>query len=112
MVTNEALCQLHALLLQDIRPPWVDNEFGLPLPEDTTLSRYSRPTFLRWDRDIACLCFGPQVVSHFDDQARGIGLTLKGFVGRLLYLCTALKATCADRVPKDCMNIASMSHLL
>ncbi len=43
--TEEAVRHLHALILQDLRPPWMPDTFPQGLPGDATLSRYSRPCF-------------------------------------------------------------------
>ena len=44
---REAVRYLQVCLLADLRPPWADYRFPQALPGDGTLSRYTRPCFLR-----------------------------------------------------------------
>jgi len=105
-LTDEAVRHLHALLLQDLRPPWMTDDFPQALPGCSTLSRYSRPCFLQWDAAVASMAFGPDVMAVFEKKAEVVNLKLYGVVARPLYACTAKP----DGTP--CLQVASMSPLL
>ena len=104
--TDDAVRHLHALLLQDMRPPWVQDNFPQGLRGDATLSRYSRPCFVQWDTETASLVFGDNVVAAVAEHTNRVGLKLSGMVARPLYACTAV------RDGKVCGAMASMSPLL
>ena len=90
----------------------MSGNFSQALPRDDTVSRYTRPTFLYWDHDIACLAFGESIMLDLQENAEAVGLVLAGIVGRPLYACTALKRQGTAKAETPCRAIASMSPLL
>ena len=42
---NEAVRYLYALILSDMRPPWLEHTFPQALPGNGVLSKYTRPCF-------------------------------------------------------------------
>jgi hypothetical protein len=106
---DAAVRHLHALILQDLRPPWIDESFPQALPGDATVSRYSRPTFLYWEPETARVAVGESIVSYFTQRCERVDLTFAGIVGRPVYACTARSS---EKPESICGAMASMSPLL
>ena len=116
VVFDEALRHVHAMIIQDISPPW---RFSRK-PTMSQLHVYVRATFLYWSAEDSPLVFGEDIVDLFLRTTHGYDLAFAGIVGRPLYVCGALKPARAEResVPVSdstlapCLNIAAMSPLL
>ena len=135
---NKALCHVHAMLLRDMRPPFVDNQRTPGSPTMARLRLYARATFLKWSQNVALAVFGEAVVHAFVTRATSFDLEFGGVVGRPLYLCGAAKvedpgdtqasginglrlASVAPQEPSSassmsaatfCKNVASMTPLV
>ena len=99
---------LYKLLLSDLRPPWLTEAFPQALPGNSLLSRYSRPCFLQWGDGEGADLFGDSVATRISQHVDSLGLELRGFLARPLYVCTAS----SGRNGEMCMSLASMSQLV
>ena len=108
---DAALRHVHALLLQDLRPPWMTEPVSKLLPAETTLARYALPCFLHWPAEVTVACFGEATVRLLQQQTEEVTLTFTGVVGRPLYTCTAFNKDEKDSEAL-CGAPASMSPLL
>ena len=102
---NEAVRYLYALILSDMRPPWLEHTFPQALPGSGVLSKYTRPCFLMWDFDTSLRVFGPRVARVLTGIMENVGLLLGGVVARPLYKCMG------SRPGGACMSMASMSRI-
>ena len=102
---NDAVRYLYALILSDMRPPWLEHTFPQALPGNGVLSKYTRPCFLMWDSILSIVVFGPRVQKVLTDITDRVGLLLGGVVARPLYQCMGIRPDGA------CMSMASMSRI-
>jgi len=103
---DTALQYVHVNLLQDLSPPWLENDFPQALPGEGVLSRYLKPCFLKWDIGSAHFLFGEAITGTFVHAAKTVGLTAVSIVGRPLYVCTQ------PWKESVCMAMAAMSPLM
>jgi hypothetical protein len=103
---NDALRYVQLCLLADLRPPWVDHNFGTM---EGTLSRYTKPSFLQWPAKFAATLFGVDVMDQVGRAATQHGLEIAGVVGRPLYVCTSRLHGDPNRL---CMATAAMAPIM
>ena len=104
---QKAVQYIHLNLLQDLSPPWIEREFSQALPGNGVLSRYLKPTFVRWPFPKLSLLFGEDVLETWRHRCHCVGLELVALVGRPLYTCS-----CTLPNGKVCGAIAAMSPLV
>ena len=107
-IFDAALRHIHAVILQDMRPPWLASIMATQAVQGSSLSMYTRPSFLEWTADVAAKVFGSELLQKFDQLAKSCSLHLAGLVARPLYCCTAQVAGSLS----VCMQVASMSPLV
>ena len=111
---DNALRHVHALILQDLSPPFMVEAFRVK--HNNTMRAYTRAAFLNWDARISALVFGSTITNHFRKKTRRYGLEFAGVRGRPLYACGAQKpisdSATSSASSTFCENLASMSPLL
>ena len=103
---KEAVNFMHLLLLRDLTPPWVTQQFPQALPGDGLLSKFTRPSFLCWPEADADVLFGTTVSGVLRRRAGMVQKEFAGVIARPLYQCTAL----VDG--HMCSKVASMSRFM
>ena len=103
---KEAINFMHLLLLRDLTPPRVTEQFPQALPGDGLLSKFTRPSFLCWPGDRAEALFGAKVSGVLRRRAGEMGKELAGVIARPLYKCTEE----VDGYMRS--NVASMSRFM
>ena len=103
---KEAINFMHLLLLKDVTPPWITQQFPQALPGDGLLSKFTRPSFLCWPEADTDVLFGTAVSGVLRGRADMVQKEFAGVVARPLYQCTAL----VDG--HMCSNVASMSRFM
>ncbi|CAK0799542.1 unnamed protein product [Prorocentrum cordatum] len=103
---KEAINFMRPLLLRDLTPPWITEQFPQALPGDGLLSKFTRPSFLCWPGADADVPFGAAVSGVPRGRAGMVQKELAGVIARPLYQCTAL----VDG--HMCSNVASMSRFM
>ena len=108
-LVDDAIHFVNRLLLQDLRPPWLQQDFPQALPGDGVLSKCTRPSFLQWNANEAARLFGKEVHGRLAWLSESVSLIFAGIIARPLYACTELVDPWAHKL---CMNVASMSRFL
>ena len=91
------------IVLRDLSPPWAMYIIPQALPENGVLARYTRPSFLQWDKATGRKVFGDAVADAFLCVHCP---SIAGYLARPLYVCTST----SERGGVMCMSVASMSE--
>ena len=97
---------MHLVLLRDLTPPWVCQQFPKALPGDSLLSKLTRPSFLCWPEFDTDKVFGSPVAGLLRESARRVQKDFAGVIARPLYKCTEMVGG------HMCSNVASMSRFM
>ena len=84
---DEAIKYLHMILLRDLRPPWLSQNFPQALPGDGILSLFTRPSFLQWDVSKMKVLFGAHLMAILLEVAAAVSVEVAGALARPLYVC-------------------------
>lgn len=97
---------MHLVLLADLTPPWLRQQFPQALPGDSLLSQFTRPSFLCWRELDTDKVFGSSVSGLLRESAERVQKEFAGVIARPLYKCTEMVGG------HMCSNVASMSRLM
>ena len=82
---REAINFMHLLLLRDLTPPWVMQQFPQALPAGGLLSKFTRPSFLTWPEAETDALFGAAVSSALRGSSERVHKEFAGVIARPLY---------------------------